>query len=176
MPPIRLLFKPIDLDAHASICVSFRRDSFICSFGADTFFEEAGPDGVHYLDGLRARAETFRQGYVHAWRGHRIVGQIEMTILAESRIGYVNLFYLIAELRGAGVGAQLQHYAMGLLRQHGVRTARLSVSPTNAPALAHYRKHGWRDLGPPIGHDDLTLMERDVPPSPKRPASTASLF
>jgi hypothetical protein len=42
MEPKRLVFKPIDLDSHASVCVEFRRDSFVCSFGVDSFFNEAG--------------------------------------------------------------------------------------------------------------------------------------
>jgi len=79
----QLVFSPIILELHASACVAFRRDSFLCSFGVDGFFDEAGPQ--------------------------------------------------------------------------------LSVSPTNARALAFYRKHGWRDLGLRPGRDNVHLMECDVP-------------
>jgi hypothetical protein len=71
-----LAFKPIDLDAHASTCVAFRRDSFRCSFGVDSFFDEAGPDGAHYIERLRPRIGKFPDGYVHVWRGDEIVDRV----------------------------------------------------------------------------------------------------
>jgi ribosomal protein S18 acetylase RimI-like enzyme len=86
-----------------------------------------------------------------------------MQILEEPRRGYVNLFYLIEEMRGASVSGELQDYAMDFMSRHGVQIAQLSVSPTNARALAFYRKHGWRDLGLRPGRDNVNLMECDVP-------------
>jgi len=163
MERTRLVFRPIDLDAHALVCVEFRRDSFICSFGVDGFFDQAGAAGAHYIERLRLRAAKFRDGYVHAWLGDTIVGQIEMQILEAPRIGYVNLFYLVERLRGAGFGDELQEYSMRFMARHGVDTVRLSVSPSNARALAFYRRHGWRDLGLRPGRDDVHLMERNVP-------------
>lgn len=158
----QLVFKPIDLDAHAAVCVAFRRDAYICSFGEDGFFNEAGPDGVDYIEWLRLRMTRFPDGHVHAWHGDKIIGQMEMHILKEPRRGYVNLFYLIEEMRGAGVSGELQAYAMDFMRRHDVQIAQLSVSPTNGRALAFYRKHGWRDLGLRPGRDDVHLMECDV--------------
>lgn len=162
MQAIRLVFKPIDLDAHASMCVAFRRDSFVCSFGVDSFLDEAGPEGVHYIERLRLRTARFRDGYIHVWHGDEIVGQMEMQILEEPRRGYVNLFYLVEDMRGAGFGRELHDYAMDFMRRNGVRLAQLSVSPTNARALAFCRKHGWRDLGLRPGRDNVNLMECDV--------------
>lgn len=158
----RLSFKPIDLEAHASVCIAFRRDSFICSFGEDNFFAEAGPGGVHYIERLRLRILKFPDGYVHIWHGDKIVGQMEMQILEEPRRGYVNLFYLVETMRGSGVSGELQDYAMDFMRRRGVQVAQLSVSPTNARALAFYRKHGWRDLGLRPGRDNVNLMECEV--------------
>ena len=48
------------------------------------------------------------------------------------------------------------------MRNRGVGSMQLSVSPTNARALAYYRKHGWRDLGLRPGRDNVHLWERDV--------------
>jgi ribosomal protein S18 acetylase RimI-like enzyme len=162
MQPSRLAFEPIDLDAHASVCIAFRRDAFIASFGEDGFFKEAGPDGVQYIEYLRSRIAKFPDGYVHIWHGDQIAGQMEMQILEEPRRGYVNLFYLVEEMRGRGVSSQLQDYAMNFMRRHAVQIAQLSVSPTNTRALAYYRKHGWRDLGLRPGRDNVHLMECDV--------------
>src|SRR5262245_21752125 len=116
----RLVFKPIDLETHASVCVAFRHDSYICSFGEDNFFKEDGPNGVHYIEWLRLRATKFPDGYVHAWYGDKIVGQMEMQILEDPRCGYVNLFYLVEEMRGSGVSWELQDYAMDFMRRHRV--------------------------------------------------------
>jgi GNAT superfamily N-acetyltransferase len=161
----RLVFKTIDLDTHAPVCVAFRRDSYICSFGEDGFFHEAGPEGVDYIEWLRLRIARFPDGHVHVWHGDQIVGQMEMQILEEPRRGYVNLFYLVQEMRGTGASEELQEYAMDFMRRHGVQIAQLSVSPTNARALAFYHKQGWRDLGLRPGRDNVNLMECDVPAS-----------
>jgi GNAT superfamily N-acetyltransferase len=168
------VFRPIDFAAHAAVCVALRRDSFICSFGKDSFFEEAGPNGDHYIERLKLRAAKFPDGYVHVWRGDQIIGQMEMQILDNPRVGYVNLFYLVEPYRGAGLSGELQDYAMEFCARHGTRIARLSVSPTNVRALAYYRKHGWRDLGPRPGHENVHLMERDISvaaPSSSKPQS-----
>jgi len=163
MQPKRLAFIPIDLDVHASVCVAFRRDSFICSFGVDGFFNEVGPDGNDYIARLRLRSAKFPDGYVHVWEGNKIVGQMEMQILEEPRRGYVHLFYLVEGMRGAGVSGELQDYAMAFMRRHGVQVAQLSVSPTNLRALRVYRKQGWKGRGLRADRDNVKLMECNVP-------------
>lgn len=91
---------------------------------------------------------------------------MEMQLLEEPRRGYVNLFYLVEEMRGTGISEELQGYAMDFMCRHEVQIAQLSVSPTNARALAFYHKHGWRDLGLRPGRDNVHLMECDVPTQP----------
>jgi GNAT superfamily N-acetyltransferase len=164
MQRARFVFRPIDLVAHAEVCVAFRRDSFICSFGVDNFFDRAGPNGEQYIERLKLRMAKFPTGYVHVWYDADIVGQMEMQVLENPRIGYVNLFYLVEGMRGCGLSHELQDYAMQFCERYGMLSAQLSVSPTNARALAYYRKHRWRDLGPRPGHDNVHLMECDVPP------------
>jgi GNAT superfamily N-acetyltransferase len=117
---------------------------------------------MHYIERLRLRITKFPGRYVHAWHDDKIVGKMEMQILEEPRRGYVNLFYLVEKMRGWGVGGELQDYAMGFMRRHGVPIAQLSVSPANARALSFYRKHGWRNLGLRHGRDHVNLMECDV--------------
>ena len=65
--------------------------------------------------------------------------------------------------RGTGVSDELKDYAMDFMRRHEVQFAHLSVSLTNARALAFYHKHGWKDLGLRPGRDNVNLMEHDVP-------------
>jgi ribosomal protein S18 acetylase RimI-like enzyme len=163
MTDAALRFATIDVDAHAAACVAFRRDSFLCSFGVDGFFEEAGPSGEHYLARLRRRIHDWPDGYVHIWLGDRLIGQLEMRILDEPRIGYVHLFYLVEDMRGAGHGTTLHEHALAFMAACRVDVVQLSASPTNTRALAYYRKHGWRVLGPRPGRDNVILLEHAVP-------------
>lgn len=157
-----LVFKPIELVLHAHVCLSFRRDTFISSFGWDGFFEKEGAKGETYLSRLRAHASRFPDGNVHVWDDGKIVGQLEMRVLDDRLRGHVSLFYLTPQLRGSGAADDLQRYAMQFMRSQRVATAQLNVSPTNARALAYYRKHGWKDCGPRPGRDDVHLMEHSV--------------
>lgn len=160
-----LVFKPIDFDAHGHVCIAFRRDSFICSFGWDGFLAGDGDKGESYLERLRSRSSQFPDGHVHVWDAGEIVGQIEMRILDDPRRGHVSL-YLVEQARGSGAGGDLQRYAMQFMRSQGVATAQLNVSPTNARALNYYRKHGWKDCGLRPGRDDVHMMECVVTATP----------
>lgn len=157
-----LVFEPIDFDAHGPVCIAFRRETFIASFGWDGFLAKDGDNGQNYLKRLRAHSSRFPDGNVHAWNDGEIVGQLEMRVIDDTRRGHVSLFYLTAPVRGSGAGDDLQRYAMQFMRLQGVGTAQLNVSPTNARALSYYRKHGWTDCGMSPGRDDVHLMEHMV--------------
>jgi ribosomal protein S18 acetylase RimI-like enzyme len=159
-----ILFTPIDLARHAELCIQFRRDSYRCSFpdGAQRFNQENGEDGQGYLDWLRERIAELPQGCVHVLQGQQIVGQIEMRLRQKVQMGYINLFYLIPEVRGIGLGDELQRYAVKVFQELGVDKAQLSVSPTNDQAMAYYRKHGWHDLGQRSDNPNVHLMELTI--------------
>jgi len=153
-----LSFRTIDLERDAQTAVTFRRDSYLCSFATDEAFAVEG-----YLPWLRERIARQPLGHVHAWSGQQIVGQLEMIVQATSPpTGYVNLFYLAPECRGLGLGVALHEYVVEFMRQGGVELASLSVSPTNARALAYYRKHGWRDRGPRPDDASVRRMELSI--------------
>lgn len=164
-PRIDMLeFRKIDIDRHGETCVRFRADSFVESFGSsDAFFREAGPDGSSYLVGLRAKMEEWAGSCVHAWHANEIVGQIE---LRRSRVdqasAHVLLFYLRPDQRGSGFGDELDTYVVTKLLEAHVSLATLRVSPSNARAIAYYKKHGWRDRGPDATHPSVHLMEREL--------------
>jgi ribosomal protein S18 acetylase RimI-like enzyme len=164
-PP--LSFETIDLAAHAELCVAFRRDSYVCSFGsAERFTEEEGPEG--YLEWLRGRIAEQPRGHVHVWQGSLIIGQLEMRPLPPPppARGYVNLFYLVPAARGSGAGRALQEYVSEFMRSQGVQRVYLSASPSNVRALAYYKKHDWRDLGPSPRDASCQLLELDLSPLP----------
>lgn len=143
-----LEFKPINLERHQDLCVQFRADSFVCSFGSAARFIEVDGNGVEkYLQWLRQRIAEIPNSCVHVWKGEQIIGQMEMSRWKHSpNVGYVNLFYLIPEFRGQGLGQQLDRYAANFFKQLGCQSARLSVSPTNLATMRFYLKQGWIDL------------------------------
>jgi ribosomal protein S18 acetylase RimI-like enzyme len=156
-------FRDIDLDRDGATCVAFRIDSYVESFGsADRFYEQAGPRAERYLDGLRAKLGALPGSCVHAWLGDQIVGQLELRRAATSPAeGYVSLYYLAPAYRGVGLGDALDQFATDFFRTVGVIRATLHVSPTNARALAYYRKHGWCDRGVDAAHPEVHVMERE---------------
>jgi ribosomal protein S18 acetylase RimI-like enzyme len=156
MNTLNLDFRVIDLSRDAGTAVAFRRDSYVCSFGSD----EAFGDVETYLAWLRERIARQPTGHVHVWQGSAIIGQLEMLIHSTSPVsGYVNLFYLLPQARGRGLGEALHKYFLQFMQAGGARVARLSVSPGNHRARAYYLEHGWRDLGPRPDDPTVHLME-----------------
>jgi ribosomal protein S18 acetylase RimI-like enzyme len=157
-----LEFKPINLEQHQDLCVRFRADSFVCSFGsADRFYTENGGGTEGYLQWLRQRIAEIPNSCVHVWQGDQIIGQIEMRRWKHDlSVGYVNLFYLIPKFRGQGLGQQLDQHAADFFRQLSCRSARLSASPTNLVAMRFYLKQGWIDLGQREDAPDVHYLEK----------------
>ncbi len=158
---MNLIFRSIDLEAHAELCVHFRRDAFACSFtdGDKRFALESGEHAQGYLNWLSKRINACPESCVHVFDGQEIIGQIETELRGQEKLGYVYLFYVIPSRRGKGVSDQLHAYVMQLFQAVGVVRAQLSVSPTNQPAIKFYQRHGWQDLGPRPGDTDINLME-----------------
>ena len=157
-PALRI--EPIDLGRHAQTCIDFRRDSYHASFGThEGCDEEMGADGAIYLDKLRKRIAEVPEGNSHIWLGDRIIGQTEMRFADEPDMGYVNLFYLLPEWRRHGLGWRLHEHAVEVFRNRGMRAIRLSVSRSNEPALAFYRRLGWRRKGFRPHKEAVDLME-----------------
>ncbi len=151
-------FRTIDLARHAALCVELRRDSYACSFlPAD---RHMGADGGEYLTWLAARIAEEPAGHVHVWRGDEIVGQLEMRVRpGEPPVGHVNLFYLLPEQRGSGLGDALMDFTREFFVSRGVPLVTLYVSPRNARGLAYYRKHGWRLVSPEPNERGMLAME-----------------
>ena len=157
---VPLTFKTIDLILHSDICVDFRLDSFVASFGtADKFYAEGGAD--KYLQWLQAKIEKDPRTAVHAWLDGEIVGQMEMGLRRDDPTkGHVNLFYLRKDKRGCGLSQYLDQYAQDYFKSLGLSSALLAVSPTNGRALAYYKKMNWVDLGQNPEHPEIHMMEK----------------
>jgi GNAT superfamily N-acetyltransferase len=59
------------------------------------------------------------------------------------RIGHVDSFYVLPELRGRGVGRLLMDRAYDLMRDAGVRTVALEMVATNDVARRFYEREGF---------------------------------
>jgi ribosomal protein S18 acetylase RimI-like enzyme len=155
-----LRFRTIDAVHDQEICIRFRRDAFACSFddGARRFDLENGPAGLGYIVWLEKMIAAFPSGFVHAWDGGQVIGQLELR-MRSAEVGYANLFYLCPEVRGAGHGDSLHEYAVQYFRSEGARSALLTVSPTNPRAVRYYERHGWKDLGPREAGADVHVFE-----------------
>ena len=149
---------PIDLARHVETCRGFQRDMLLASFGGLEGFD--GDLGPAYDAQLRERCAQLPEGNAHLWHGEDIVGQTEMRLIGdEPGTGYVNLFYLVPEARGRGLGRLLHQHAAAVFTARGMRAMRLSVSVRNDAAIAFYRRLGWRAVGMRPNREPMHLME-----------------
>ena len=156
-----LRFAPIDLARHGALCVAFRRDMYISSFGSDAGLdEEIGPAGTAYLGQLFRRLEALPEGNAHLWHHDSVVAQTEMSLLEEEPgVGYVHLFYVAPPHRGKGLGRLLHQHAAAVFTARGMRRMRLSVAGRNEEAVAFYEALGWRDAGVRPHRAPMRVME-----------------
>jgi len=159
LPQYRLA--PMDLARDLPTCVDFRRDAYVATFGTSEGMDaELGADNGLYLAQLRHRIAELPEGNAHLWDGSRIVGQAEMRLVEDdASLGYVNLFYVVPELRGRGLGRLLHRHAVRVFSRLGKRAIRLSVSARNAQALDFYRKLGWREAGSRPHRESMQVLE-----------------
>ncbi|MED4920907.1 GNAT family N-acetyltransferase [Weizmannia sp. CD-2023] len=138
-------FIPIQVRQHLQYILPFRRDSFIVSFGTDANF-----NAREYLEWLEMQQVRFPEGFMLAIENGVPIGQLEVTRkdFEGKPIGYVNLYYLIPEKRGSGLGAELHAYAMSVFKKHQLEEYHLRVSPTNKQAISFYEKMGMKWLKP----------------------------
>lgn len=160
----KLMFKPIDLGIHSELTIMFKMDSFICNFGSiERFGKKNSPQAKQYLERLKNRMFGDPASMVHAWLGDSLVGQIELSAdKTNPTIGYVDLYYLIPEMRGVGLSDQLENYAMDYFRDRGYQKARLSVSKANLRAIKFYKRNGWHMVGDNPEDIELTIMEKII--------------
>ncbi len=159
-----LNFAPIDLDMSGDLSIRFKLEAFRAGSGSEAgFYDVYDGDAKNYLDWIRQGLDDDPESRVHVWRDGSIVGQVELS--ARSRFadaGYVHLYFLVPELRGQGLGDDLDDYAAAFFSRRGIDRARLSVNRTNSRALAFYERQGWVRLGPRDDHPESLLFERMI--------------
>jgi ribosomal-protein-alanine N-acetyltransferase len=75
--------------------------------------------------------------------------------------------------QGMGLGGRLLRCMMELAARRGIEDMLLEVRPSNAPALALYRRHGFVRIGERkayyparFGREDAVVMKRSIAPDP----------
>ncbi|TXC92718.1 GNAT family N-acetyltransferase [Metabacillus litoralis] len=141
-------FEKIDLKKHQDTVVKFRKDSFKASFGDDAGFG----DEEDYLNWLVVKTREFPEGFVLIEECSKYIGQLELTIreYRGNTIGYVNLYYLVPEMRGLGKGKELHNYAMQFFENNKVGEYHLRVSTSNKAAITFYHKIGMKEICPEV--------------------------
>ncbi len=139
--------------------VRFREDSFMCSFGDAARFNPS-----EHIGWLKTKLEKDPWWGVYIWLDSQLIGQLQFgQFKLEPSAGYINLYYLIPEMRGKGFSDQLDEYAMSVLKRKGFKKAYLSVSPTNPRAIRYYTRMGWIDRGSRPDAPEVILMEKRIP-------------
>ncbi|WP_241993906.1 GNAT family N-acetyltransferase [Mesobacillus foraminis] len=153
-------FIPIEIHQHQKYVIPFRRDSFVVSFGSDKDFGEE----QEYLNWLKQQSAKYPKGFVLVFKNDIPIGQLELTVkqYQGKDIGYINLYYLIPEKRGMGLGSELHNYALNFFKAHNLDEYHLRVSPTNPIALAFYMKKGMEKLKPEMD-GKVIRMSGEIP-------------
>ncbi len=143
-----LYFKSINIDIHQNEVVQFRKDSFAVSFGDVSGFG----DEKQYLYWLEEKIKEYPEGFVMVEQDNKLIGQLELSIkkYEGKNIGYVNLYYLVPECRGKGIGKELHRYALKFFEIYNINEFHLRVSSTNTFALKFYQKLGMEEIGPEL--------------------------
>jgi ribosomal protein S18 acetylase RimI-like enzyme len=143
-------FRPINIQVDKETIVTFRRDSFLVSFGHLDGFGSSEA----YLNLVTERSSLFPDGFVIVEESGGAVGQIESRIIeyGKKKIGYVHLFYLIERYRDKGRGKELVQYAEMFFQRHHVDEYHLRVSVTNERAISFYKRMGLEIVKSELGN------------------------
>jgi ribosomal protein S18 acetylase RimI-like enzyme len=163
---MNLIFAPINIEKDLDIAFEYLMDSFRSSFGEDRAAwppAQANLTKERHHEDLRKFAAADPRGIFHVWFQEKIVGQLELkSVKAHPDTGYVSLYYLIPELRGMGLAAEMDKFAKEELKKRKYTKAQLTVSATNHRAQAFYKKQNWRELGPHPTYAGGILMETSL--------------
>lgn len=137
-----LTYRTIDPRRDADFAVQAYLDACRASYADDGSF----PGRVRHLAWLRARIEEFPDGHVIAFSDGRPVGQLELQIPYGLTEGYVNLYYVVPDLRGRGYGKRMHEYAERYFRSWEADRVELHVAARNERAAGFYRSLGYKAL------------------------------
>lgn len=154
---MEITFRKISIDDDFDLCVEARKDAYFCSFGHYDGFDDFISG---YRERVRERLTIQAWFYIHIFVAGQFAGQLEFrSFSSEPDTGYVHLIYLKPNFRGLGLASKLQDYIVKVLSKAGCKRAVLSVSRTNARALAFYKSHGWEFVRKNPKHDETDFYQ-----------------
>jgi ribosomal protein S18 acetylase RimI-like enzyme len=159
-----LTFRRIDPALDAEVAYSHYRDACTASFGDDASCSTPKA----YLAWLTNRVMEFPDGHVIAMLGDEPIGQLELQVPYGLKVGYVNLFYVVAKWRRLGFGRRLHDYAERYFRSWEAESIELHVASGNHAAIRFYRSLGYhRALVEDEGGRMWRMEKSLIVPSPK---------
>jgi len=126
---------------------------------------------LHAVPWTRGNFEDSLSAGYSAWvmrlDAHRVAYAVMLHVLDESHL--LNLS-VAQPAQGVGIGGMLLRFLFEEARRCGASQMFLEVRPSNQPALALYRRHGFRSVGrrkdyyPVVGggREDAIVMRRDL--------------
>jgi ribosomal protein S18 acetylase RimI-like enzyme len=99
-------------------------------------------DDAYWQRGARRAAETADFEMFIVRRTGRGLG-LGSAGMDEHGVGHIGAMWVDPSLRGQGVGARLFDTAVAFLKSRGCASIELSVTETNAPAIALYQSRGF---------------------------------
>ncbi len=163
--PNDLHFAP--LGGEIETYIRWRKDAWQLIYGDLTGFDGSG----FWLDAQNTIGPD-PNAMVVGYMGKTPVGLIQLSPHRDKHkgVGYIPFIYLRPEFRHKGLGIQFIGHAVSFYRALGRKKLQLSVAPTNAHAIAFYKKFGFSPSGKNKGRfGSLILMEMDftLPPLPR---------
>jgi hypothetical protein len=154
--------KPINYMRHGDWCVRFQRETYVMSYGDEQQFKiNCGSDGSIYLDWLRLRIEKDPKSCLHLWKGHEIVGQLELGMSRfDAKKGFIHFFYLAPEIRGQGMSALLEAYTQKYFARLDIDVVQVSISEKNLKTLPYFQNHGWNYESPRPDRAGFSLYQK----------------
>lgn len=87
-----------------------------------------------------------------AWSGDEIVGFVAVLLDHDTLLGEIGLNAVDPRYAGRGAGSAMYEFALGLMRQAGMKVATVSTGgdPSHAPARRAYQKVGFDAVIPSV--------------------------
>ncbi|WGV98042.1 GNAT family N-acetyltransferase [Vibrio sp. YMD68] len=150
-------FVSVDLDRNMDMCISFRRDAHIVSYGSDDAFDINSVQ--KWFEKLGNKADG--TGFYHVFHEGKIIGQLEFESGLKNDkgelYGYIYLIYLKQNFRNQGLGIELQDFVFSRFKSDGCKYAELRYLAENSQGKRFYTKHGWQDVGQVSSRGQLSV-------------------
>lgn len=134
-------YRPINIKDHQDrdIIIKFRRDTHEVGLEMSINFDSSA-----YIHRMEERIRKFPEGQLIIEDSGKPIGQVGFDIQGYNgdEIGYVNIFYLIPEYRGKGIGKEIIQYIEDFFIKSNVSEYHLRVSSKNEKAINLYTKIG----------------------------------